>query len=232
MTMLVRPSTLDRWSGGCLIAAGVLLLPGALHPDIFETSLSEAALTTPLWVPIHIAAILVAVLTLAGLTGLYATRAERLGRLGAIGFALVVPGSVMTASVAYAEAFLLPMIGREHPELFAWDGPITTDWAIRLTTVLALLWLVGLLLVGLALWRTGAVPARAALTLAAATAVWPVFGGLLIPLLSALSTVAVAVGYVAVGAALWSGRTGRLPVSDHRPTQNGAHEHSAGRRPR
>jgi hypothetical protein len=43
-------------------------------------------------VPIHVAAIAVAVLTLVGLTGLYAARAKRLGRLGAIGFALAVPG--------------------------------------------------------------------------------------------------------------------------------------------
>jgi hypothetical protein len=232
MTISPRPSTLDRWSGGCLIAAGVLLLPGMLHPDIFETTLADAARTTPLWVPMHIAAIAVAVLTLAGLTGLYAARARLLGRLGAIGFALVVPGLVMTASVAYAEAFLLPVIARRHPELFAWDGPITTDWAIRLTTGMALFWLVGLVLVGLALWRAGAMPARAALTLAAATAVWPVFGGLLIPVLSPLSTVAVAVGYFAVGTALWSGRTGRTRAADRDPMLTGAPEHSGGWRAR
>lgn len=211
------PTVLDRWSGGCLIAAGVLVLPGALHPDIFASSLAETALTTPLWVPIHIAAIAVAVLTLAGLTGLYARRAERLRRLGAIGFALVVPGLVMTAAVGYAEAFLLPVIARRHAELFDWDGPVTADWAIRLTTGTALFWLVGLVLLALASWRARSVPAPAALTLATAAAVWPVFGGLLIPVLSPLSTVAVAVGYAAVGAALWSGRTGRPPATDPHP---------------
>lgn len=216
----VAPTTLDRWSGGCLIAAGVLLLPGVLHPDIFETTLAEAASTTPLWVPMHLAAIAVAALTLAGLTGLYAAQARRLGRLAAVGFALAIPGLVMTGSVAYAEAVLLPVVASRHPELLDWDGSITTDWTIRLTTGMALFWLVGLVLLGLALWRARAVPAGAALTLAAAAAVWPVLGGLLIPVLSSLSTVAVAVGYVAVGAALSRGRTGGTPAPDRRP---GAH---------
>ncbi len=207
------PTRLDRWSGGCWIAAGLLFLLGMLHPDIFTTTLAEAALNNAAWVPIHVVAVVAVILTLIGLTGLYATRAERLGRLGAVGFGSAVIGLVMTACVSYAEAFLLPVIARDHPEVFDWDGPITTSWAVRITTGLALLWLVGLVLLGFALWRSRALPAPAALTLAVGSVAFSVFGGLLIPVLAPLSTLALAAGYCWVGWALWTGTAGHASVS-------------------
>jgi hypothetical protein len=209
------PTLLDRWSGGCWIAAGLIFLLGALHPDIFETTLAEVALGHALWVPIHAVAVIAVVLTLIGLTGLYGTRADRLGRLGAVGFVFAVVGLVMTACVAYAEAFLLPVIARAHPEVFDWDGPVTTSWAVRITTVMALLWLVGLVLLGLALRRSGVVPGAAALTLAGGAAAFTAFGGPLIPVLAPLSTLVLAAGYVWVGVSVWTGATGS-PGPDRR----------------
>ena len=94
------PTRLDRWSGACWVAAWLLLLIGVFHPDVFETTFADAALDTPLWVPMHAAA----------------------------------------------------------PEVFACDGPVIASWAIRVTTGLALLWLIGLCLLGLALWRSHLIP--------------------------------------------------------------------------
>ena len=146
-------------------------------------------------------------MTLFGLFGLYARRADRLGRLGAIGFALAVPGLVVTACVAYAEAFLLPIIAADTPELFAWDGPVVTSWAVRVTSGLGLLWFIGLFLLGLALWRSRTVPRSAALTLAIAAVAFIVFAGAFVFVLAPLSTLALAAGYVLVGVALWTGAT-------------------------
>ena len=209
MTVLetTPPTRLDRWSGGCWVAAGLLLLIGVFHPDVSETTFADAALDTSLWLPMHAAAVVAAVLTLVGLLGLYARRAERLGRLGAVGFALAVPGLVMTACVAYAEAFLLPVIAADTPEVFAWDGPVVASWAIRVTTGLALLWLIGLCLLGLALWRSHLIPRSAALTLAISAVAFIVFAGPFVFLLGPLSTLAFATGYVLVGVALWTGAT-------------------------
>lgn len=208
------PTRLDRWAGGCWIVAGGLLLTGVAHPDIFATTLADAALNTDLWVPMHAAGLVAVVLTLVGLTGLYAARARRLGRLGAVGFALAVPGLAMTGAVAWAEAFLLPVLAREDAAVLAWDGPVTTDWAVRATTGLALLWILGLILLGLAGWRSGVLPPAAGLTLAGAAAAFMVFGALLIPVLSPLSVLALAVGYAWVGAALWTGATGPAEVPE------------------
>jgi hypothetical protein len=177
---------------------------------LFEATFADAALDTPLWVPMHAAATVAVVLSLFGLTGLYAGRAERLGRLGAVGFALAVPGLVMTACVAYAEAFLLPVIAADTPEAFGWDGPVVASWAVRATTGLALLWLVGFFLLGLALWRSSVVPRGAAATLAASALAFTLFAGPFVPVLGPLSTLAFAAGYVWVSAALWTGATGRV----------------------
>ncbi len=196
---------LDRWAGGCLIAAAVLILPVTVHPDIFETTLADAALDATSWVPMHAGLVLAAILSLVGWSGLYAPRADRLGRLGAIGFALVVPGLVMAACLFYAEAFLLPVIAAHAPEVFAWDGPVVTSWAAVISASLAGLWVLGLALLGLALRRSAIVPAGAALTLTVGAIAFAVLAGPFVPVLGPLSTVVFAGGHVWIGAALVTG---------------------------
>lgn len=113
----------------------------------------------------------------------------------------------MTVCVAYAEAFLLPVIARDTPEVFGWDGPVLTSWPIRVTIGPALLWLVGYVLTGLALWRSGTVPRAAAVTLTFSAAAVIVLAGPFLPVLGPLSTLSLAAGYAWVGAALWTGAT-------------------------
>jgi hypothetical protein len=198
---------LDRWSGGCLVAAGVLLLPNIAHPNVFHTDFAHAALHTRLWVPIHTGLTVAMMLSLIGLLGLYAHRADRLGRLGAVGFVLGAVGMVIGACAFYWEAFLLPPIAHEAPGLFAWGGPVVTSGGV-LSGALGGLWMVGLCLLGIALWRAQVVPRTAALTLAASAAAFALFAGPFVPVLSVLATVAFALGYVWVGLALWTGATG------------------------
>jgi hypothetical protein len=225
-TVPARTTPLDRWSGGCLLASGVLLLPGMLHPDIFDTTVAHAALHEPLWVPIHVAALAVATLSLVGLCGAYLPRAGRLGRLGAVGFGLVVPGLVMTGAVAWAEAFLLPVIAREHAEVFDWGGPVTSSWGVLVTTGMAILWWIGLVLLGLAFHRGGTVPAGAALTLAGGALLAAVFAALLVPIATPVAVLVLAGGHAWIGAALWTGTTAsariRTPASQPSGTTEGA----------
>ena len=119
----------------------------------------------------------------------------------------------MTACVSYAEAFLLPVIARDHPEVFDWDGPVTTSWAVRASTGMALLWLVGLVLLGARALAVGrrAAPGRA--DARGGAVAFAVFGGLLIPVIAPLSTLVLAVGYAWVGVALWTGAIGRTPTT-------------------
>jgi hypothetical protein len=41
-------SRFDRWAGACWVGAGLLLLIGVFHPDVSETTFSDAALDTHL----------------------------------------------------------------------------------------------------------------------------------------------------------------------------------------
>ena len=197
------------------MAAGVLLLSTAPHPDVFDSTFAQAALDTPFWVAMHAALLGSAFLTLVGLFGLYGLHAARLGRLGAVGVALAVIGLVVSSCALYFEAFLLPVFARHDPAVFAWDGPLVGSWGFRLST-LAGLWLIGLVMVGLALSRSGVVPRAAALTLAVSAAAFAVLEGPFVPVLGPLSTLALAVGHVWVGAALWTGATGHVADASHR----------------
>jgi hypothetical protein len=218
-TGVTVPARIDRWSGGCLIAAGLLLLSTAPHPDIFESTFADAALDTPFWVVMHAALLLSAILSLFGLFGLYARHAGRLGRLGAVGFALAVPGPVVAACAFYWEAFLLPVLARHDAALFAWDGPVVTSWGVR-SGALAGLWIIGFGVLGLALYRARAVPRAAALTLAVSSAAFAVLEGPFVPVLGPLATLAFAVGYAWVGAALWTGRSGQEAAAARRPRRH------------
>lgn len=68
---------IDRWSGGCLIAADLLLLPNVPHPNVFHTDSAHAALHTGLWVPIPAGLTVGMILSVIGLLGLYRSRAQR-----------------------------------------------------------------------------------------------------------------------------------------------------------
>lgn len=195
---------LDRWTGGCLAVAGLLLLSTAPHPDVFESTFAEAALDTPFWVAMHAALLVSAFLTLVAVCGLYGLHAARLGRLGAVGIALAVIGLVVSSCALYFEAFLLPVVARHDPALFAWDGPVIGSWGFRLSA-LAGLWLVGMGLLGIALARSGVVPPAAGWTLAVSAAAFALLEGPFVPVLGPVSTLAFAVGHVWVGTALWTG---------------------------
>ena len=210
---------LDRWSGGCLIVAGLLLLPVALHPDVFESTFAHVALDSALWVPMHAALVVAMILSLVGLLGLYGRHAGELGRLGAVGFGMAVTGMVVAACAFFWEAFLLPPIAREAPGLLAWDGPVVTDWGVR-ASALGGLWVIGLAVLGVPLARNRVVPRAAALTLTLSALAFAVLAGPFVPVLGPLSTLAFAGGYAWVGAALWAGASGRRqpPEQRSRPT--------------
>src|SRR4029453_11394143 len=130
-----------------------------------------------LWQPTHAVGLLAGTLTLLGLAGLAARCGPRFGRLGATGTILAVIGLVATAAVGAVEAFVFPVLARRDPQLLDLDGPILSSSGFRMVAGLALLWFVGLTLVGLAVERTRVLPRGVGALLAAGAVAFAAFQG-------------------------------------------------------
>lgn len=194
--------TFVRWSGVGLVLSGLLILPVLGHPDIFDTGFVEAS-RGAFWALGHAAGLLVAVLSLLGLAGLAARHGERLGRLGAVGTVCTVVGLVVTASLLAMEAFAFPVLAEEAPALLDIDGPLLGSVPLRAVGGLALLWFVGLALVGFAVERAGMLPRGAGGLLAVSAAAFAAFGGPFVPVLGQFSVLLFAAAHGWVGWALF-----------------------------
>ena len=204
-----------RWAGWCLVAAGLLILPVVAHPDVFETGFAAASLE-PYWTPTHAAGLLVPVLTILGLAGLGAGHGSRLGRVGAVGMVLTVIGLMATTALAAMEAFAFPVLAREDAALLELDGPLLGTLSFRAVGGLALLWFVGLALVGFAAERSGALPRGAGALLAGSAVTFAAFEGPFVPVLGQLSVVLFAAAHLWVGWALATDWTGQPAASRSR----------------
>ena len=215
-----------RFAGWCLIAAGLLITPTVFHPDIFDISIGEASLM-PYWAAGHAAGLVAMVLTMFGMAGLVARYGARLGALGLAALVVTVPGIVLTACVAYGEAFVLPPLARIDPQLVDLQGPLLGSWPVRVLGGLALLWLVGLTLLGVALWRTRVVPRAAAGLLAVGAVGFGAFEGPFVPVLGVLFVIVFAAAHVWLGCALISNRANL----DESEASAGAGNHRSQARP-
>jgi hypothetical protein len=100
---------------------------------------------------------------LAGaLVGLYAGRSGVLGTLGSVGFLVAFVGTVLVAGAYWQQAFIVPDLAREVPELVETVPP-----ALLVGFFLSLVpFSLGWLLFGVAAFRTRAYPRAAAALLA------------------------------------------------------------------
>ena len=194
-----------RWSGGCWIGAGLLILPTVAHPDIFDVGLAAASLQT-YWAVGHAAGLLVVVLSLFGLAGLAVSHRARLGRLGVMGLVGAVVGLVAAAGLAAVEALVFPPLARAAPELLAFDGPIAGSWWFRALGGLALLWLLGSVLLGIAVEQAGVLPRGRGALFATGAFAFAAFAGPFVPVLEIVGIVLLAVAHAWSGAALVVGR--------------------------
>ncbi|TFV83382.1 hypothetical protein [Blastococcus sp. CT_GayMR16] len=198
--------TFIRWSGYGLVASGLLTLPVAWHPDVFDIGFAEAARGS-FWGAGHAAGLLVAVLSLLALAAWAALHGPRMGRLGAVGAVLTVVGLVVTAALATVESLAFPVLAEEDPALLEIDGPLLGSVAFRAVAGLALLWFIGLACVGVATERAGVLPRGAGWLLAIGAVSFAAFEGPFVPVLGQASVVGFAVAQAWFGLALVSART-------------------------
>lgn len=165
--------TLERLSGLALMAAFLLSLTGGLlHPIVGHESHSTASMAHPVFPVAHLLVFLGGAFLLIGLPGLYARIAPRAGILGLLGFALYfLANATIVQGFAAHEAFVAPVLASDP----ATSGVLEADGALAPSAPFALLQgvggvalMLGMLLLGISIVRSGIFPAWAGALLAAA----------------------------------------------------------------
>lgn len=214
--MTVTVTGLTRAAGLATAASGLLFgLVQFIHPD--ET---VAAVTTTGWAVTHYLTLLMAVLGLAGITGVYLSQARRVGVVGLVGWLAFSGFYLVTTAYTFVEAFVLPELAGPAPrivdEMLAIPGGGDTGGLGAIAafgTVSFALYLVGGVLLGIALFRGRAVARWAALLLAVAPVL--TLAGPLVPhALLRLAALPMAVALVGVGISLWQRRPETAPLVD------------------
>ena len=156
--MTVTARGLVRASAACAIGAGVLFAGVQIgHPDLNATSVT----TTNVFVRDQVK-VLMAALSLAGITGLYLSQIRRNGVLGLIGYVVLAAGYLGIMCVAFVAAYVLPEVAprqaRYVDDVIAVNtgrGTVVGDIG-ALQTVLQVqgfAYLLGCLIFGIALYR-------------------------------------------------------------------------------
>jgi hypothetical protein len=155
------------------------LIGGILHPVIGGDSHAPSSLTQPLFPTAHLLVFLGEICLLFGLPGLYASIAPKTGFLGLSGFVLYFFANATLASFVTAyEAFIVPMLATDPATsaLVAPGGaiPSSTPFTV-LQGVGGLVYMLGLVVLGIAVLRSRVMPRWTGLLMAAS----PIF--LLVP---------------------------------------------------
>lgn len=157
----MNSSTLRALSGVALVLGAVgCLAGGVLHPVVDGEAHSVAAITAPGDLVGSLALLTGTVLLLLGLPGVYGWLADRLGRLGLVGFVLYFLGNLLSAVPHLVVMALLgPVVARRAPDLISHDDMIIDSPLFASEQlVFGLVLVAGLLILGIALVRSPAVP--------------------------------------------------------------------------
>lgn len=156
-------TTLDRLSGLALILAFALSLAGGLlHPVVEHQSHSVVSMGAPVFPFAHLLIFIGGALLLVGLPAAYARIAGRAGILGLLGYGLYfLANATFIQFFTGYEAFVTPALAADHAthHLADMGGVITSSPAFAaLQGVGGIAYMLGLLLLGIAVARSGALP--------------------------------------------------------------------------
>jgi hypothetical protein len=181
-------SPISRSAGMLSMIAAVLIMLSQVMRLVGGRLLGPDWATTPVYTLIYTLALLGMGTLLLALTAIYTREFAALGRLGLIGYLIAFLGTVMVAGDWWFEAYAIPKIASEAPEVL---GLPPSGSALIGVIATVGLYTVGWILLGVAALRARTFPRAAALLL--------LVGGLAGPL--ALSTpyqvpLAIAIGWI------------------------------------
>lgn len=163
-------AVLVRWAGLFAILAGVLFIGIQLiHPPEQVSSVNS-----DLWVIVACLTLAMSLFSLMGITGIYASQVKESGWLGLIGYSLFSLFWLATIAFSFTEAFVLPQLTTAAPEfvegflgIFG-DTQSEVDLGIlpAIAPLAGVLYLLGGLLLGIAIYRASVLPRLAGALLA------------------------------------------------------------------
>lgn len=205
---------LIRWSGLSSILAGVLYALGTLiHPAGEDV----AAMVRPAWIPAHALAGASAIFLLFGLIGLYGCQAGKTGKPGLGGFILASIGSILLAWKYFSAATLLPVIAAKAPTLIEESVNAPSGAALVFELLLAVGFVVGFILFGVATYRAGVLPRWSGLLLIIGIVLS--FGGMMSHAVGIVAAAVFGASLAWMGYALWSSQ-GQV-AQQHQPAPVG-----------
>jgi hypothetical protein len=211
--MKTTASNLIRWAGLAAVVAGIIFAGiQPIHPaDVV------ASVTTDAWAIITRLKTAMCVLFLLGIAGIYARQANRVGWLGVAGALLFGLSWALQTAFVFAETFILPLLASTMPQLV--DGVLGMSHGRAsevdlgalpaLYALVGILYMLGGLLLGIATFRAGILPRRAAGLLAVSAALTPL-AALLPHHIQRLAAVPVGLALAWRGFALWFERRERV----------------------
>lgn len=212
--MAITTTTLTRAAGLSAVVAGLLFIAVQIkHPH-----LDVAFVTTTEWKIRQSMKVLMATLSLAGITGMYLRQVRQTGVLGLLGYVVFSAGYLVMLSIEVVGLCVLPSLAHSAPGYVndvlavATGGTATGD--IGLMQPLSLLsgigYMAGGVIFGIALFRAGILARWASVLLAAGTA-----ATMAIPVLpqvnQRLFAVPTGVALIGLGYSLW--REQRIPAA-------------------
>jgi hypothetical protein len=171
--MHVTSSGLTKAAGAAAAVAGAIFIGVQInHPPMVVSSVD-----TTEWALRNTAKVVMAALALAGVTGMYLRQFRQVGLLGLVGYLLFSAGSLVILSIAFLSAYVLPSLVETAPGYVqdlltaAEGGTPVGDIGLMQGAFLASAvgYMLGGLVFGIALFRTGVLARWAAALLAVST---------------------------------------------------------------
>ena len=109
--MTITTNRITAVAGLCAAAAGAIFIGVQIgHPHLDSTSIQTTEMAVR-----GAFKVLMAVLSLVGITGMYLSQVRRNGALGLVGFVVLAIGYLCIMGTAYASAFVLPTVAGIDP---------------------------------------------------------------------------------------------------------------------
>ncbi len=216
--MKTTVSNLIRWAGLSAMVAGIIFAGiQPIHPPDVLASVNTSA-----FIIITALKTLMCLFGLFGIAGLYARQVEETGWLGLAGYLLLTIFYAVQMCYAFAEPLILPLLTTAAPTFVesvmgmssGAGGPMNLGAFEVIYHSVSVLYLLGLLLFGIAIFRAHILSRWAALLLAGSGPL-AIIMSLLPHQIARLAAMPMGFALIWLGYALWSER--RAPASDIAP---------------